>query len=46
MMDLAVDKHEQGSRLQPEVEVGNGYWYLDLCLIVLPDPLPLEKCEK
>jgi len=33
-MDPAVDKHEQRSRLKREVEVGRGYWYLDLCLVM------------
>ncbi len=39
-MDSTVDKDDQGSRLQREVEVGCGYWYLDLCLVV--DPVALD----
>ena len=44
-MDPAVDKYEQRSRFQREVEVCCGYRYLDLCLVVLPDPLPIVKCS-
>ena len=32
-MDPAVNKHKQWSSLQREVEIGCGYWYLDLCLV-------------
>ncbi len=31
---MAVNKYEQGSRIEYEVEVGRRYGYLDLCLVV------------
>ena|SRR2546426_12528880 len=34
-MDPPVNKHQQRSRLKRKVEVGCGYWYLDLCLVVV-----------
>jgi len=41
-MDPAVHKHEQRSRLQREIEVGCGYWYLDLCLVAYSSVLEFD----
>ncbi len=42
-MDPAVDKHDERPRLQREVEVGGGYWYLDLCLVAYSIVLEFER---
>lgn len=42
-MDPAINKYDQWSGPEREVEVSNGYFYLDLSLIMYPVILKFER---